>query len=89
MANVTWDQFNRERPAKFTDYEEAWLALSNAIIKQAADDWRKTKRLRPDVVRFIKSDYFKKISDIDPEYLLKMLEETYPTPQPRIGMVKG
>ena len=89
MGKVTWDQFNRERPAEFSNYEEAWLALSNGIIKQACDDWKKTRRLRKEIAAFIQSDYFRKISNIDPDYLLKMLEETYPTPQVRTGMVKG
>ena len=86
---ITWDEYNRERPAEFTDYEEAWYALSAAILKQTVDDWRKTNRLRPEITRFIKSDYFMKITNIDPEYMLKMLKETYPTPRPMIGMVKG
>ena len=86
---ISWDQNDRERPAEFSDYEEAWLALSNAIIKQAADDWRKTKRFRKEIKQFIQSKYFNRISNIDPDYLIKMLEETYPTPQVRTGMVKG
>lgn len=86
---ITWDEYNRERPAEFTDYEEAWFALSAAILKQAVDDWKKTNRLRPEITRFIKSNYFMKITNIDPEYMLKMLKETYPTARPNVGFIRG
>ena len=49
--------------------------LANAIIIKAVDDYRKYKRLRSSIARFFKSDWFKILTDIDGEDLLKKLED--------------
>ena len=52
-----------------------YRALANAIILQAADDYRKHKYLRSSIAKFFKSDWFKILTDIDGEDLLKKLED--------------
>lgn len=83
---MKWDTNDRERPEKFTDLPYPWEMLSAAIIKAACDDYKEYKgKGRHEVECFIRSDYFKKISNIDPEWLIKNLRETY---KPDIASVK-
>lgn len=87
---LTWDMYKRERPESFTDYDEPWRALSCGIVKQACDDYIKGgEKTRKSIIKFIQSDYFRKISNIDPDYLIKSLKKTYPTPRVDTGMVKS
>lgn len=48
--------------------------LVSAIIKRAVYDYKNYPKLRPEVRRFIKSDYFRSITDLDPDALLEELE---------------
>lgn len=73
---------NRERPEQFCNNHEVWEALSNAIVKSACDDYKLyTGRGRQDIEKFFRSEYFQRISNIDPEWLIKKLRESFP---PRI-----
>lgn len=77
----------RERPAEFTDSYSCWEALSCAIIRQACRDYKEgLGRTRREVESFIQSEYFQRISNIDPDYLIKNLRETF---KPMTGMIKG
>ena len=48
--------------------------LAAAIIKQAVVDYKNYPKLRAEVRRFIKSEYFRSITDLDPDALLEELE---------------
>lgn len=48
--------------------------LVSAIIKRAVYDYLNYPKARAEVRRFIKSDYFRSITDLDPDALLEELE---------------
>ena len=78
---------DRERPVHFTDLPGPWEALSCAIIKTACDDYKVSKgKGRREIEEFIRSEYFKKISNINPDWLIKNLREKF---KPDIGAIKG
>ena len=53
-----------------------WYAeLAAAIIEQALKDFKKDEKYRSEVIRFIKSDWFKSLSNLDSKRLIKMLKE--------------
>lgn len=73
------------------DYEDPWQALANAIVLCAVDDYRHPERVstdpqyrysdrcrkyvRAEVERFINSDWFCLLTEIDPELLIDKLRE--------------
>ena len=54
---------------------ECYAELAAAIIEQALRDFQKDEKYRAEVIRFIKSDWFKALSHLDSERLIKMLKE--------------
>ena len=54
---------------------ECYTELAAAIIEQALRDFKKDEKYRSDVIRFIKSDWFKSLSNLDSKRLIKMLKE--------------
>ena len=54
---------------------ECYAELAAAIIEQALRDFQKDEKYRAEVIRFIKSDWFKSLSKLDSESLVKMLKE--------------
>ena len=54
---------------------ECYAELAAAIIEQALRDFQKDEKYRSEVIRFIKSDWFKTLSHLDSERLIKMLKE--------------
>lgn len=48
--------------------------LVAAIIKRAVYDYKNYPKMRAEVRRFIKSEYFRSITDLDPDALLEELE---------------
>lgn len=48
--------------------------LAAAIIKQAILDYKNDPMMRAEIKRFILSDYFVSITDLDPDALLEELE---------------
>ena len=48
--------------------------LVQAIIRTAADDYRESANLRPEVTRFFRSRVFAAYTGIDPEYLIGRLQ---------------
>ena len=56
----------------------SWKGAQNlvcAILQQAADDYIKHPDMRASIIRFIRSDYFRTITNINPEYFEKKLKE--------------
>ena len=54
---------------------ECYAELAAAIIEQARRDFQKDEKYRSEVIRFIKSDWFKSLSNLDSKRLIKMLKE--------------
>ena len=54
---------------------ECYAELAAAIIEQALRDFQKDEKYRPEVIRFIKSDWFKSLSNLDSKSLVKRLKE--------------
>ena len=54
---------------------ECYAELAAAIIEQALRDFQKDEKYRSEVIRFIKSDWFKSLSNLDSKRLIKMLKE--------------
>ena len=54
---------------------ECYAELAAAIIEQALKDFKTDEKYRSEVIRFIKSDWFKTLSHLDSERLIKMLKE--------------
>ena len=73
---------------RYVDDPRCFEMLANAIVKQAADDYRNARRLLTrmpdafqakeriqDVERFFQSEWYQLLTSVDGEYLLKRLEE--------------
>jgi len=74
------------------DYENPWQALANAIILNAVDDYQHPERtstdlshrysdrckayVRGEVEKFIKSDWFLLLTDIDPDVFIEKLKRS-------------
>ena len=54
---------------------ECYAELAAAIIEQALKDFKTDEKYRSEVIRFIKSDWFKSLSNLDSKALVKMLKE--------------
>ena len=54
---------------------ECYAQLAAAIVEQALRDFQKDEKYREEVIRFIKSDWFKALSHLDSERLLQLLKE--------------
>ena len=54
---------------------ECYAELAAAIIEQALKDFKKDDKYRAEVIRFIKSDWFKSISKLDSKRLINLLKE--------------
>ena len=54
---------------------ECYAELAAAIIEQALKDFKKDEKYRAEVIRFIKSDWFKSLSNLDSKALVKRLKE--------------
>ena len=65
-----------------TMVEQGWCSLAAAIIKQACDDYRTAiiyglPKQKRECERFFRSQYFKNISNIDPNWLMNKLNNKY------------
>lgn len=54
---------------------EEYKNLAHAIIEQALTDYKNNPNMRVEVRRFIKSQYFEMISDLDPKPILDYLDK--------------
>lgn len=68
---LSWSLRKRIQRCLMIEYPEL---LVSAIIKRAVYDYKNYPKLRAEVRRFIKSDYFRSITDLDPDALLEELE---------------
>lgn len=68
--------------------EDAYIELANAIILQAVKDYRnanrklakgkvnrESERMKNEVLEFFRSDWFCALTEIDPEMLIRKLDE--------------
>ena len=76
---MNWDSHDRERPQHMTDDHSCWEMFSAAILRKALEDYKfGGVRRRQEVERFIRSDYFSNISNIDVKWLLKNMKLLIP-----------
>ena len=54
---------------------ECYAELAAAIIEQALRDFQKDEKYRSEVIQFIKSDWFKSLSNLDSKRLINLLKE--------------
>lgn len=54
---------------------EAYENLANAIIVQAMKDYVNIRAMRPSILRFFHSDWFKVLTDMPPETIIKICNE--------------
>jgi len=54
---------------------ECYADLAIAIVEKALRDFKKDEKYRAEVIRFIKSDWFKTLSHLDSERVLQFLKE--------------
>ena len=68
--------------------KQAWEDLANAVVAQAAEDWKRAKRILRndpkdegakrmlrDTERFFRSEWYRNLTNINPEYLMRKLKE--------------
>ncbi len=68
--------------------KQAWEDLANAVVAQAAEDWKLAMsllRINPDhagaarmlrdTERFFRSAWYRRLTDVNPEYLMRKLKE--------------
>ena len=61
-----------KRVAQTNDgYMQLWLA----VVNQAVSDYRKYPRMRSEVARFFKSDYFERMTDVNGQVVLERLKK--------------
>ena len=62
----------KKSPVEFNGgYMELWLA----VINQAVNDYRKYPRMRSEIARFLKSDYFKSMTGVDGQVVLDRIKK--------------
>ena len=52
-------------------YTQLWIA----VINQAVNDYRNYPRMRSEVARFLKSDYFERMTGVNGEVVLNRLKK--------------
>lgn len=62
----------KQSPTKST--ERGYNALWKAVILQAVADYRKYPKMRSEVARFFRSNYFKMITEVDGECIVSRLK---------------
>lgn len=78
---------DRERPERFCEDIVPWQNLSAAIIRSACEDYKVFSwQGRRELEKFFRSSYFRNISNIDADWLIKNLREMYPV---KTGIIKG
>ena len=76
---VDWDPYARQRPKHMTNNRNSWEKLSAAIVGKAIEDYKfGDGKTRQEVERFVRSEYFKEISNINPEWLIKNMKDLIP-----------
>ena len=65
------DRYVKQSPTKSKDC--GYIALWNAVILQAVQDYRKRPEMRAEVTRFLRSEYFKAMTSVDGECIVSRL----------------
>lgn len=52
-------------------YAQLWIA----VINQAVDDYRNNPNMRPEIVRFLKSKYFERMTGVNGQVVLDRLKK--------------
>lgn len=67
------DRTVKQSPTKAK--ERCYSALWKAVILQAVADYRKNPKMRSEVTRFFRSEYFRSMTSIDGECIVSRLRE--------------
>ena len=65
------DRYVKPSPTKSKEY--GYIALWEAVILQAVQDYRKRPEMRAEVTRFFRSGYFKAMTSVDGECIVSRL----------------
>ena len=65
------DRTVKQSPIKSKEY--GYIALWKAVILQAVQDYRKRPEMRAEITRFLRSDYFKSLTNVDGECIVSRL----------------
>lgn len=71
-----------------TPEERAYTDLANGIVKQAVDDYRSAlkgnlvdgkppEEVIPKIEKFFRSDWYRMLTKVDPEYLIEQLRKEH------------
>lgn len=55
--------------------KEAYENLANAIILQAMKDYVSHPNMRPSIIKFFHSDFYKVLTDMPPETIIKICKD--------------
>lgn len=56
--------------------EQAYLGLCAGVLKQAAADYKRHPKMRGEIIRFVKSDWFEIFTDIPREVFMEALNKS-------------
>ena len=65
------DRTVKQSPTK--SKEHGYIALWKAVILQAVQDYRKRPEMRAEVTRFLRSEYFRSMTNVDGECIVSRL----------------
>ena len=65
------DRTVKQSPTKSKDCD--YSALWKAVILQAVQDYRKRPEMRAEVTRFLRSEYFRSMTNVDGECIVSRL----------------
>ena len=65
------DRMVKQSPTKSKDC--GYIALWKAVILQAVQDYRKRPEMRAEVTRFLRSEYFRSMTNVDGECIVSRL----------------
>ena len=66
------DRTVKQSPTKSNEY--GYSALWKAVILQAIQDYRKRPEMRAEVTRFLRSEYFRSMTNVDGECIVSRLK---------------
>ena len=66
------DRTVKQSPTK--SKEMGYSALWKAVILQAVQDYRKYPEMRAEITRFLRSEYFKSLTNVDGECIVSRLK---------------
>lgn len=66
------DRTVKQSPTKSKEY--GYIALWKAVILQAVQDYRKRPEMRAEITRFLRSNYFERLTNVDGECIVSRLK---------------